>query len=153
MRFKTLRVISIWTVSIATFIVLLLLLAQRFLGPEVKRLFITEINKSLTAEVQIDDVQLSLIKDFPFASIRFIGVRMKEATRLPSKNDLLTAGTISLQFNVWDLLHKKYLIKNISLADVEIAPHVYADGSDNFHFWKQTTGGGNENFNFELQRI
>jgi hypothetical protein len=116
-------------------------------------MFINEINKSLAAQVQIDDVQLSLIKDFPFASVRFNGVRMKEATKLPSKNYLLTAGSISLRFNVWDLLRSKYSVKNIRLADVEIAPHVYADGRDNFHFWKQTVGAGNDKFNFELHRI
>jgi hypothetical protein len=153
MRYKNLRAIAIWTISVIAFVVLLLFLAQQFLGPEVKKLFITEINKSLKAEVQIDDVQLSLIKDFPFASVCFNGVRMKEATPLPSKNYLLTAGTISLRFNVWDLLREKYSVKNIRLADVEIAPHLYADGTDNFHFWKKSTGGGNENFNFELQRI
>ncbi len=153
MRYKTLRVITIWLISISLFIAVSLLLAQRFLGPEVKRLFISEINKSLAAEVQIDDVQLSLFKDFPFASVRFTGVRMKEAKVLPSKYYLLTAGTISLRFNVWDLLHKKYRVKIIRLDNVEIAPRVYADGSDNFHFWKQTSGKGNENFNFELQRI
>lgn len=153
MRYKTLRVISVWTTSIVAFLVLTLFLAQRYLGPEVKKLFITEINKSLTAEVQIDNVQLSLIKDFPYASVRFTGVRMKEATKQPSKNYLLTAEKISLQFNILDLLRKKYRVKNISLTDVEINPHQYADGSDNFHFWKQTTGAGDENFHFELQRI
>lgn len=153
MRYKTLRVILIWTVSIVAGIVLLLLLAQRFLGPEVKKLFVTEINKSLTAEVQVDDVELSLIKDFPFASVRFTGVRMKEALTPPSKNYLLMAGSISLRFNIWDLLQKKYKIKVIRLADVEIAPHVLADGNDNYHFWKKSSGSDNQNFNFQLQRI
>ena len=153
MRFKILRTILIWAISIVIFAVVVLFAAQRFLGPEVKRLFITEINKSLTAEVQIDDVQLSLIKDFPYASVCFTGVRMKEATRIPTGNYLLKAGTIALRFNIWDLLSKKYSVKNIRLADVEIGPHVYADGSDNFHFWKQTGGAANENFNFELKRI
>ncbi len=153
MQFKTLRVISIWTISIAAFIVLLLFLVQQFLGPEVKKVFITEINKSLTAEVQIDDVQLSLLKDFPFASVRFNGVRIKEAVKAPSPNYLLNAGAISLRFNIWDLLRKKYRVKSIRIADVEIDPHVYVDGSDNFHFWKQSDKTGNDNFNFELQRI
>ena len=92
MRLKTLRNIAIYTFSIVIFIALLLSAVQRFLGPEVKRLFISEINKSLLAEVQIDDVGLSLIKDFPFASVRFSGVRMKEALTPPSKNYLLTSG-------------------------------------------------------------
>jgi hypothetical protein len=153
MRYKTLRALTIWTISFIAFVVLLLFLAQRFLGPGVKRIFISEINKSLTAEVQLDNVQLSLLKDFPYAAVRFSGVRMKEAVKPPSENYLLTAGTISLRFNLWDLLRKKYRVTNIRLTDLEITPHVYADGSDNFHVWKQATGGSNENFNFELQRI
>jgi len=153
MRYKTLRALTIWTISIIAFVVLLLFLAQRFLGPGVKNIFISEINKSLTAEVQLDDVQLSLLKDFPYASVRFTGVRMKEAVNPPSKNYLLTAGTISLRFNIWDLLRKKYRVKNIRLADVELAPHVFADGSDNFHVWKKSAAGSNESFDFELERI
>lgn len=153
MRYKTLKAIAIWTISIMAFIVLLLFLAQQFMGPGVKSIFISEINKSLATEVQLDDVQLSLLKDFPYASVRFTGVRMKEALTPPSNFYLFTAGTVSLQFNIWDLLKKNYRVKNIRLADVEVAPHVYADGSNNFHFWKQSNTGSSENFNFELQRI
>lgn len=145
--------ILFWTLGIATFIVVILLLAQRFMGPQVKKIFVTEINKSLVAQVEVDDVQLSLIKDFPFASVRFTGVRMKEAVKNPSKEYLLNAGTISLRFNIWDLIRKKYKVKIIRFADVEIKPHVFSDGNDNFHFWKQTTTSGSTDFNFELQRI
>jgi hypothetical protein len=153
MLLKIIRNIGIWILSIVAVAVLLLFLAQRFLGPEVKKLFVAEINKSLTATVQIDDIQLSLIKDFPLASVRFTGVRMKEATKTPSKNYLLIAGTVSLRFNIWDLINKKYRVKSIKLDDVEIAPYVFADSTDNFHFWKQSRGKTSENFNFDLQRI
>ena len=77
MRFKTLRALTIWTISIIVFVVLSLFMAQRFLGPEVKSLFITEMNKFLVAEVQIDDVQLSLVKDFPFASEIAFGYKIR----------------------------------------------------------------------------
>ena len=153
MHYKTIRKITLWTIGIIGIIVLLLLLAQKFLGPEVKKMFITEINKSLISEVQIDDVQLILVRDFPYASVRFTGVRIKEALKTPTNNNLLTARTISLRFNIWDLLQKKYRVKNILLDGVELGPHIYADGSDNFHFWKKATGGSDKSFNFELQRI
>jgi len=152
-RYKTLKAVLIWTAGIAVFVFLLLFLAQQFLEPEVKKLFITEINKSLVSEVQIDDVQLSLIKDFPFASVRFSGVRIKEAVNPATHHNLLTAGAISLRFNLWDLLQKKYRVKNIRLENIELGLHIYADGSDNFHFWKKSSAGANESFNFELQRI
>ena len=152
-RSKTLKAVLIWSAGIAVFVLVLLFLAQQFLGPEVKKLFITEINKSLVSEVQIDDVQLSLIKDFPFASVRFSGVRIKEAVNPPTHHNLLTAGTIALRFNLWDLLQKKYRVKNIRLDNIELGLHIYADGSDNFHFWKKSSSSGNQNFNFELQRI
>jgi len=153
MRYKTLKAVAIWTICIVTGIVISLFLAQRYLGPEVKKLFIAEINKSLISEVQIDDVQLSLIKDFPYASVRFSGVRIKEALKTPSKNYLLIAGSISLRFNILALLKKNYSIKNIRLADVQIAPHVLPDGTDNFHFWKKSTSSDSKNLNFVLQRI
>ncbi|MFN8134254.1 MAG: hypothetical protein U0Z17_03110 [Bacteroidales bacterium] len=46
-RSKTLKAVLIWTAGIAVSVLLLLFLAQQFLGPEVKKLFVTEINKSL----------------------------------------------------------------------------------------------------------
>ena len=153
MHYKTLRVILIWTGSIAAFIFLVLFGVQKYLGPEVKKLFISEINKSLVTEVQIDEVELSLLKDFPFASLRFKGVRMKEAVKPASAKNMLTAGIISLRFNIWDLLHKKYRVKNIMVADIEINARILADGRDNFHFWKEASSSTKEDFHYELQRV
>jgi len=152
MRFKTLKKVFLWIVAIAAFLALSLFLAQRYLEPEIQKLFVAEINKSLTAQVQVENIRFSLIKDFPSASVRFTGVRMKEAIKDPSKTYLLKAGTISFQFNIWDLLRKRYKIKHIRFADVELNPRVYADYSDNFHCWKAEQGTGS-NFSFEVQRV
>jgi hypothetical protein len=153
MQFKKLRTVSLWTAGILLSAALVLLAAQRFLGPEVKRLFISELNKYLQAEVTLDDVELSLIRDFPNASVRFTGVKIREAVKPRSPNYLATAGTISFRFNVWDLLRKKYSITSIKLIGVNIAPHIYSDGSDNFHFWKPSAGNSGESFHFELKRV
>lgn len=148
-----LRKVLFWIAGISAFFIVALFAAQRLLGPEVKKLFITEINKSLSAQVEVGDVSLSLFKDFPFASVRFNGVRMKEALPKPSKLYLLKAETISLRFNILDLLRGNYKVKVLRLSDVEVNAKVYLDGSDNFHFWKPAQNSGNDNLNFELQRI
>ncbi|MFN8134255.1 MAG: hypothetical protein U0Z17_03115 [Bacteroidales bacterium] len=75
----------------------------------------------------------------------FSGVRIKEAVNPPTHQNLLTAGTISLRFSLWDLLQKKYRVKNIRLDNIELGLRIYADGSDNFHFWKQSSSSGNQN--------
>lgn len=148
-----LRKIIFWLLGITAFVVGILFAAQRYLGPEIQKIFVSEINKSLAAQVEVDGVSLSLFKDFPHASVRFQGVRMKEAGSIPSKKYLLKAKTISLRFNLLDIVRKKYKVKVLRLTNLEVSPHVFSDGTDNYHFWKSTSSAANQNFAFELQKI
>ncbi len=150
---KQIRKILFWLLGIGAFIAAILFVAQRFLGPEVKRIFVAELNNSLVTQVEVDDVSLSLFKDFPHASVRFGGVRIKEVIPKSSKKNLLKAETISLRFNILDLIRKNYKVKVLRLINVEINAKVFGDGKDNFHFWKQNQGESSKELKFELQRV
>ena len=81
-----------------------------FYKNKVKNIFLSEINNYLQAETSFSDFNLSLLEKFPNASFQFYNVVTKDAT-LKKKDTVLKAKTIYLQFNIFDLIDKKYIIK------------------------------------------
>jgi len=144
---------------IVTFSVLVLLIAaagltlQYLFNGKVRDLFINELNKQLATEVKVDDIKLSLFQDFPYASVRFSGVQVKEAAAEKSKNNLLQAGLISLKFNIPDLLRNRFSVHFISILNAEFRLHYFADGSDNYHILKESAGAKSGQFELNVQRI
>ena len=123
-----------------------------FYKNKVKDIFLTEINKYLQAETGFSDFNLSLLEKFPNASFQFYNVVAKDAT--PQKKDtLLKAKILYLQFNIFDLIDKKYIIKNIELKDGFSRVKVYQDGSDNYHCWKTMQGKSDKSFELDLKKI
>ena len=100
-------------------------LTQHFLNDKIKELFVREINKQLNTEVQVDQVKLSLFRDFPYASVRFTGIRLKEAVNRPEKGILLKAGVISLRFGLMDLLRNRFTVTNILVKDASFHMRTY----------------------------
>jgi len=140
----------------AAFLVLLGLagmLLQHYLNDKIKELFISELNKQLTTEVKVEQVKLSLFKDFPYASVRFSGVSLKEAGPHPSKAELVKAGVVSLRFGLLDLFRNRFTVNNILLQDAFLNMHVYKDGSDNYHFWKSSKTNKGKQFTIDIQRV
>lgn len=105
---------------------------------EVKSLIVHELNKHLDTEIIIDgkDIDFTIIKNFPYASVDFNNVKALEAIKSKHKDTLFTARSISLQFNVIDIFHENYHIKKVRIEDVNINIEIYENGNDNYHFWK-----------------
>jgi len=153
---KVRRFIKIFIISLSAIIILGAaagLTLQYLFGGKVKELFVREINKQLATEVKVDNIQLSLFQDFPYASVRFTGVQMKEATKNKSGNNLLKAGVISLKFNLPDLLRSRFSVRFISVTDAVVNIHIFPDGSDNFHIFKPSAGKQSEQFELNIKRF
>src|SRR3569832_2481386 len=86
----------------------------------VKKYLITELNKQLNTPIIIDtkDIDFSIIKNFPYASLDFKNIKAKDAVESRDKQILFQAGKISLQFNLPDLFRKTYRIKKMEIDDV-----------------------------------
>jgi hypothetical protein len=128
-------------------------LLQGYLNDQIRDLFIRELNKQLTAEIQVKEVKLSIFKDFPYASIRISGVIMKEAVKKPSKGVLMRAELVSLRFSLFDLLGDHFTVTNVLVTDAAFHMKVFSDGSDNYHFWKSGKGTSSKDFSIDLQKI
>lgn len=133
---------------------------------EVKEYMVNQLNANLKTKVIVDgkDIQLSLFKDFPYASLRFKNVTMLEAAIANGKQDkkgnkkfvrqdtLFSINNISLQFNILDILSKRYAVKKISAEDGKVKMRKGSDGSENWDVWKgsDTTSSSAESpFNLE----
>jgi hypothetical protein len=120
----------------------------------IKSIFIEELNKSLTTEISVKEIEFSVFEKFPNASLCFKNVVAKDALKIAGNKDtLLTANSIFLEFNIWDLYYKKYNIKNIVLENAKVFLKINKDGTDNFHFWKVSDNSSNSDFSFSLKKI
>jgi len=116
---------------------------------EVKDYMIRQLNKNLKTQVIVDskDIHLSLLKSFPYASLDFRNVKMlespigkgisKKGKKIFMKTDTLFAmEKISLQFNLFDILRKNYVVKKIKMENGKVKLRIGMDGSVNWDVWK-----------------
>ena len=122
---------------------------------EVKDYVIKEINKQLNTEIIVDgkDIDFTVIKNFPSASLNFKNVKVLEAIKTKNKDTLFNAGEISLQFNIVDVFYKKYHVKKIEISDARLKIKIDKNGNDNYHFWKPSVDTANVAFSFALEDI
>ena len=107
---------------------------------EVKARIIAELNKHLTAPVSEQGIDLTLLKHFPQASLRFKHVLILEAgTKLSTADTLLYADDLYLSFSIMDLFVGDYTVDRIEGKDVKINPGYNADGIENWRIWKVDT--------------
>ncbi|MDP1747647.1 MAG: AsmA family protein, partial [Bacteroidota bacterium] len=122
---------------------------------EVKEYVIEELNKHLNTQLIIDgkDIDFTVLKSFPYASLDFKNVKALEVIENKKKDTLFKAGKISLQFNLVDIIRKKYHVKKIKIDDVVVKIRIDKNGKDNYHFWKSSSDTSVTAFSFDLQKI
>ena len=124
-----------------------------FYENEVKTFVVKELNKQLTTPVSVNEIELSLIKKFPNASLVFKHVEAGSPLPCSTKNKLFKAEKIYLQFNVWDIFRKKYSLKKLEVENAEMFLFIDQEGKDNFHFWKTTENSHKGGFSMRLEDI
>ena len=124
-----------------------------FSQDKIKNYIIKELNKQLTAQLYVDKTDFSVFKRFPYVSVVFNNITLKEAIPDKNKGDLLKAENLYLQFNLLDFLRGNYKIIKIELDNASAKLIVYKDKTDNFHFWKNNNIKEKNNFAFYLQKV
>jgi hypothetical protein len=136
-RTWTLRLLKIFSVTAGGFFLLVILLTTCYSG-EMKQLIVGELNKTLKSPVEVKDIQFSLLRHFPFASIELYQVRALDAPADGRKGTLLQAENISLLFNVMGLLRKDVSIKKVVMKNGSLLVRIDQDGNDNYHIWNSS---------------
>lgn len=136
------------------------LLIANFYEDEVKQVLVSQLNKRLATPVSVKNIELSLIKKFPNASLVFTDVVVESVNKADSggavtlfKEHLFEAHTIFLQFNVFDIFHHNYTLKTLEIEDAKLNVLIAQNGDDNFHFWKSSGDSSSSNFSLSLDNI
>ncbi len=124
-----------------------------FYEDEVKNYILTEINNNLNTKVDIEEINFSVFKKFPYASLEFKNVRADEVMEKKKKADLFKIKSIYFQFNIIDIIKKNYVIKKIAVENGFINLKIDKKGNDNFHFWKKDTSSVESPFKVELSKL
>lgn len=124
---------------------------------QVKKIIISQINKQLISPVEVGEIQFSLIKNFPKASLSFYQVK---ANSVYQGNDLqhcpkhlLTAEEISLQFNLRDIFKGNYTINKITLNGIVLNLFIDKNKIDNYHCWRADTASSKAQVKFMMDQI
>lgn len=124
-----------------------------FYEDEVKNYILTEINNNLNTKIDIEEINFSVFKKFPYASLEFKNVRADEVIEKKKKADLFKIKSIYFQFNIIDIIKKNYVIKKIAVENGFINLKIDKKGNDNFHFWKKDTSSVESSFKVELSKL
>ncbi|MFZ6050635.1 hypothetical protein [Halocola ammonii] len=125
-------------------------LVVHFYEDEVKAFALEKINESLKTQADVEEVDLTVFRQFPNASLAFSNVLIRET--FPEADTLMHAEKVYLEFSLWDLIRKNYVVKEVDINQAVLRLKRNKAGEDNYHFWKPSEGDGG-NFAFELRKV
>ena len=117
---------------------------------DLEQAVIKEINKRLKSPMKIGDIEFSVIKNFPFASVELNNILAIDAFQ---EDTLCEIELLQLKFNALDLYNNIYIIQELTLKN-GFASIYYKDSMPNYEIWHSTQDGSQEeNTYFGLENI
>ena len=113
---------------------------------EITKVALENFNKNLKKPIQTSEVNFSILKKFPFASIELNNLIILDVTQ---KDTLLTAEKFYLKLNIIDLFKKVYNFKLIEIKNGSLNIILDKNGKENYLIFE----GKSEKNNFDLQKI
>ncbi len=147
--------IRIFLEYIAAFLIIFFLLfviasvvVVKFYGDELQKYTMEIINDQIDTKISVEEVGISIFRKFPNTSVFFNDVTVwsghsfrREEFPGISTDTLFVADRLYLQFNILDLLRKKYAIKSLEARNGKLNILIDSSGKGNYSIEK----GGEKN--------
>ena len=117
----------------------------------IKPILVTEINKALAVEVNVGDISISGIRDFPNLGVKFTTVTINESTPFYQKK-LLEAAELSLFVDILRLYKGEYVIDGIVLRGGQLYVADFISGN-NYDIIKPSTDTSTTALSFEIKSL
>lgn len=119
---------------------------------QIKKYALEQLNTQLEAKITINDIDITLFKQFPKVSLDMHLVRIADPTQ--PKQYLLQAEHVYIGFNIYDILRKQYNIKLIAIDSAQLNLYTDLAGKSNYTILKQdTTTSANQSFLLSLKEV
>ena len=125
-----------------------------FFRDRVEALIIAKINEQVTQPVNVHGgIKFSLLEHFPYASLTFSGVTIKNKLA-GGPNYLLNVREFSFLFNMWGLLSNKIQISRVHAYDGEVNLYIDARGNADYDIFKPSadTSKSSAGLNMDLRK-
>ena len=131
-------------------IILLISAAGLYFSKRIKPIIIAQINEQLTVKVEVADMSISGLKEFPKLGIKFTNVVVHESTKYYNK-PILEAQELNLFVDLMKLMRKEYVIDGASLikAKLRLAD---MENNSNYDIFKEDTSS-TESINFAIEDL
>ncbi len=147
--------ISAWVFGSIAALIIIVGIIFYFSKGKIKAYLIQEINKNLITEISVDDIDITFWSTFPYVSLVFENVVIPEVIDQQQGEDtLIMAQSVYLQFNLWDVLRKQYVLRRVFVESGYCKMKVFEDGKNNYEFWKtDTTETDQSDFELKLNSV
>lgn len=117
---------------------------------EIKQQAIIELNNHLKSKVQVDNIELTALDQFPNIALKFNNIYIEDKT---VQNDtLFFSKKLYLNFDLIDILRGDYAVKKIVFNSSTIKLNVDAKGIENYDIWKSNSQE-KEKVHFSLEKV
>ena len=144
-----------YIISILALIILLvfgvLFSVIKLYDKEIKDIALKQLNNQLISPMIIQNIELSAFNYFPAISLQFSNLLIKDP--LANNDTLLFAKNAFLNFDAYDLINKKYIVRKLVLKNGSLAAKVSTDGKENFDVFISKDKSENNNFKFSLEQL
>lgn len=137
---------------------ILILLALGFLfsltrlyEQELNQLALEQLNKQLIQPITVDKIELNAFSYFPSISLELSNLKIKDPL---SKNDtLIFAKKAYFNFDTYDLINKKYIVRKLILSEGFSKILIDGQGVENYMIFKKSDREENTKFKFLLDQV
>lgn len=134
--FRLLAKILLWIIIGIVVLFTALVAIVYFFEDNLKKYALNRLNEQLVAPVQFSEVHFSAFRRFPHVSLEFKNVVCVEPVKDKDAPVFLEAGSVFLEFSIWDIIRNKYVARKITIRNGNAHLVIYEDGSTNFKIWK-----------------
>ncbi len=154
---KICRKILFWIFFIGLFLLTTVVVILNVYEDDIKQFAIDELNENLKTNVEVEDIQLSVFHDFPYASIQFDEVFIPDAyPEIESEDTMFYAKRMFFNFNIMDIYSGNYEVKRISVHDGCLHMNTAPDGQKNYDILEKRDSlksDSDENFAFKVELL
>ncbi|GAB4243774.1 MAG: hypothetical protein Kow0027_03160 [Saprospiraceae bacterium] len=129
--------IAKWAFVLVLSLSILLFAAGLLFEEQIVKQLLSQLNEELTQPIEVEQASLSLLKDFPNASVSLRNVRLKDYR----DSTLLNAGAIQFSFGLPGLINNEVVFDRIRIDQGELHLAIDKNGQPNYQILKTAPSG------------